>query len=123
MTKYLIIGAGAAGLSAVEAIRSQDPNGGIMQLCEESAGYYSRPGLAYYLTGEITEDCLFPFQESDFKRLNARLIKNQAKRILPNEHQIELNNGQTINYDRLLIATGARASNAKVPGIESEGVI
>jgi NAD(P)H-nitrite reductase large subunit len=82
MTKYLIIGAGAAGISAIEAIRHQDRNGTITQICEESAGYYSRPGLAYYLTGEITEEGLYPIKEVDYKRLGVRLIKNQAKRVL-----------------------------------------
>ena len=123
MSKYLIIGAGAAGVSAVEAIRSLDPNGEIIQVCEESAGYYSRPGLAYYLTGEITEDCLYPFQEADFRRLKVNQIKAKVVRIIPNEHCVELNNGQSIGYNRLLITTGAKAVGVKVPGVELEGVI
>lgn len=123
MTRYLIIGAGAAGVSAIEAIRKLDPLGEIIQVYEETAGYYSRPGLAFYLTGEITEDCLYPFQESDFKRLKVQKINAQAKRILPNEHRVELHNGQSLAYNRLLISTGAKAAEAKVPGIELEGVI
>ncbi len=123
MTKYLIIGAGAAGVSAIEAIRSQDLNSEITQVCDETARYYSRPGLAYYLTGEVTEDSLFPFHEADFKRLKVHQVIAQAKRIIPHEHRVELHNGQSLTYNRLLIATGARASEAKVPGIELEGVI
>src|SRR4030042_819649 len=123
MAKYLIIGAGAAGVSAIEAIRSQDLNGEITQVCDETARYYSRPGLAYYLTGEVTEDSLFPFHEGDFKRLKVHQVIAQAKRIIPAEHRVELHNGQSLTYNRLLIATGARASEAKVPGIELEGVI
>jgi NAD(P)H-nitrite reductase large subunit len=123
MYKYLIIGAGAAGVSAIEAIRSQDSTGEITQICEETAGYYSRPGLAYYLTGEISEDSLYPFQNSEFDRLRINQIQAQAKRILPLEHCVELHNGNTLSYNRLLIATGARATLAKVPGLELEGVI
>jgi len=123
MTTYLIIGAGAAGISTVEAIRSQDPYGEIIQVCDEAAGYYSRPGLAYLLTGEISEDCLYPFQKSDFSRLKVHLLRAQVKRILPVEHRVELQNGQTLPYNRLLIAVGAHASQAKVPGIELEGVV
>jgi NAD(P)H-nitrite reductase large subunit len=123
MSKYIIIGAGAAGVSAVEAIRSQDPNGDITQVCEESAGYYSRPGLAYYLSNEITENCLYPFHEDVFQRLRVEQINAQAKRIYPDEHRIELHNNKSLVYNKLLIATGARASEAKVPGIELEGVV
>jgi len=123
MFKYLIIGAGAAGVSAIESIRSLDPTGEITQVCDESAGYYSRPGLAYFLTGEISEDSLYPFQNNDFDRLKVQQIRTQAKRIIPLEHRVELSNGNYLTYNRLLIATGAKASSTKVPGIELEGVI
>ena len=123
MNKYLIIGAGAAGVSAIEAIRSQDPTGEVTQVCDEAAGYYSRPGLAYYITGEVSEDCLFPFTQNDFKRMKVNLEKTQVKRILPKEHQVELQNGKYIAYNRLLISTGARAATAKVPGLDLEGVV
>ncbi len=123
MYKYLIIGAGAAGVSASEAIRTLDPTGEITQICDEAAGYYSRPGLAFYLTGEISEDSLFPFQKYDFDRLKVHQIRAQVKRIVPLEHRVELSNGNSLSYNRLLIATGARAAPAKVPGLELAGVI
>jgi NAD(P)H-nitrite reductase large subunit len=123
MTKYLIIGAGAAGISASEAIRSQDPIGEITLIHEEMAGYYSRPGLAYYLTGEITEDSLFPFRDNEFKRLKIQQIKAQAKQILPQDHRVILHDGQSLTYNRLLIATGAKAAEVKTPGVELEGVV
>jgi NAD(P)H-nitrite reductase large subunit len=123
MTKYIIIGAGAAGISAIEAIRSQDPIGDISLIYEETAGYYSRPGLAYYLTGEINENSLFPFKESDYTRLNIQLIKAQAKQIKPLEHRLVLESGKLLTYDRLLIATGAKATAVKIPGIEFDGVV
>lgn len=122
MYKYLIIGAGAAGVAAIEGIRKLDPTGEITQVYE-SAGYYSRPGLAYYLTGETTEDSLFPFQRSDFNRLNVHQIHAQAKRIIPLEHRVELNNGSSLSYNRLLISTGAKASVPKMTGLDLEGVI
>lgn len=123
MSKYLIIGAGAAGVSAVEAIRSQDPIAEITQICEESAGYYSRPGLAFYLTNELTEDSLFPFQEAVFRRLKVEQLNARVKSIHPTEHRVELHNHKNLVYNKLLIATGARASEGKVPGLELEGVV
>jgi NAD(P)H-nitrite reductase large subunit len=123
MSKYLIIGAGAAGVSAFEAIRSLDTTGDITQVCDEAAGYYSRPGLAYFLTGEISEDSLYPFHNTDFDRLKVQQIHAQVKRILPLEHRVELSNGNYLSYNRLLISTGAKATSAKVPGLELEGVI
>jgi NAD(P)H-nitrite reductase large subunit len=123
MSKYLIIGAGPAGISAIEAIRTIDATGEITLVCEEAEGYYSRPGLAYYVTGEISEDSLFPFSQADFRRLNVSHEKKQVKRLIPAEHQVEFSDGKTMGYNRLLIATGARAAPAKVPGVELEGVV
>jgi NAD(P)H-nitrite reductase large subunit len=123
MIKYLVIGAGVAGLSAIEAIRSIDTIGEITQVCDDPAGYYSRPGLAYYLTGEVTEDCLFPFAESDLKRFVVKHEKAQVQRIIPQDHRIQLQGGKYLCYNRLLIATGAQAALAKVPGVELQGVV
>lgn len=123
MTRYVVIGAGAAGVSAAEGIRSQDPSGEIVMLCEEAAGYYSRPGLAYFLTGEINEDSLFPLQRAYFDNLRVKQVYAQVQRIIPSEHKVVLHNGTTIEYNKLLIATGARATPANVPGLNLEGVV
>ena len=47
---YVIIGMGVAGIAAIEAIRSVDSTGDIVIVGEDPHGFYSRPGLAYYLT-------------------------------------------------------------------------
>ncbi|MEJ2758486.1 MAG: hypothetical protein P8046_08415 [Anaerolineales bacterium] len=51
--RYVIVGMGAAGIAAAEAIRSQDQQGEIICISAEKEGYYSRPGLAYYLSKEL----------------------------------------------------------------------
>ncbi len=123
MYPYAIIGSGAAGIGAVEGIRSLDISSNIILVREENAGYYSRPGLAYYLSGEIPERSLYPFTEGDFQRLN--VIRKQARvtRIAPREHCVELSDGSDLRYLRMLIATGSSASRPTVPGIDLEGVV
>jgi NAD(P)H-nitrite reductase large subunit len=123
MNQYVIIGAGAAGVAAAEAIRGQDSSCKIILLCEEAAGYYSRPGLAYYLTGELPESMLFPFTPHDFQRLGVQPYHARAVRIHPQAHRIELQDGNLLAYDRLLIATGAAASPMKAPGSQAQGVV
>ena len=61
MTRYIIIGTGVSGFSAAQTLRSLDPQADILLVSDDPYGYYSRPGLAYYLTGEIPEKQLFPF--------------------------------------------------------------
>ena len=123
MTRYVIIGSGAAGIAASESIRRRDPQASILMLGEEVHGYYSHPGLAYYLTGELGEKQLFPFTKQDFEHIGLHLLHAQVKHIDPAEHRVALQNGRQVPYDRLLIATGARAATTKVPGVDLQGVV
>lgn len=123
MRRYVIVGAGAAGIAAAEAIRSHDAAGHITLLSEEPQGYYSRPGLAYYLTGEINERQLYPFSERDFKQLGFQPMVAPAARIHAKEHRLELRDGRFLRYDRLLVATGSSAVRSKAPGEDLKGVV
>ena len=123
MTRYLILGTGVAGIAAVEAIRGANANAEIVLVGDDPFGYYSRPGLAYYLTGEMMEKNLFPFATPDFERLNIRYVKGRATKILSAEKMIELDGKNRLAYDSLLIAVGAQAVRLTVPGAELEGVV
>ena len=123
MTRYLIIGGGPAGIAAAEAIRQQDDRAELSLICDDAFGYYSRPGLAYYLTGEIPESMLFPFSEQDMRDLCIRMIRARAARIDASAHQVELADHIRVSYDRLLIATGALAAPSKTPGSDLAGVV
>ncbi|MCJ7700768.1 MAG: FAD-dependent oxidoreductase [Anaerolineales bacterium] len=123
MRNYVIIGIGPAGIAAAQAVRGQDAGANILLVGDESFGYYSRPGLAYYLTGEIPEKGLYPFTQKEFQKFGFRLIHARVAAIHPLEHQIENQSGKRLAYDRLLIATGASAVQIKIPGIDLAGVV
>jgi len=123
MRRYVIIGGGAAGMAAAEEIRRRDSSGEITMVCEEHARYYSRPGLAYYLTGELPENMLFPYSSSDFDRLGLNWIIARALRLDARQHHLYLEKSRTLPYDRLLIATGAAALSPDLPGMNLEGVV
>jgi len=122
MTRYVLIGMGVAAISALESIRSIDDQGEIFIISDDPYGYYSRPGLAYYLTGELEEKQLYPYQKEDFLRLRAQFIRGRVVKVDPEERQVVLEDGTFFAYDRLLIATGAQAAPLKIPGAELRGV-
>jgi NAD(P)H-nitrite reductase large subunit len=122
MRNYVIIGTGPAGIAAAQAIREKDASGHITLIGNEPHGYYSRPGLAYYLTGELPEKGLFPIQTDEFKELNIRMLHAHVQAIYPNKHQIENKAGEKLSYDWLLIACGAQAARLDVPGANLQGV-
>ena len=123
MRRYIIIGSGAAGLSAAEAICGRDPQASIQIITDDPYGYYSRPGLAYYLAGEVPQDALYPYTEAYYRSLHLHILKEGVSRINPAEHTVHLSGGRILPYDRLLIATGATASLPDTPGVKLEGVV
>lgn len=121
--RYLIVGTGAAGIAAAEAIRRADARGDILLVGEEAPGYYSRPGLAYYLTGEVPEQSLFPFTQNDFDRLRLRRLHARVTDLQTQAHEVVLADGRHLPYDRLLLATGSLAVKLPLPGIDLDGVV
>ncbi len=121
--RYLIIGMGAAGFAAAETLREQDPSGDILLVSDDPHGYYSRPGLAYLLTGEVPERMLFPLTARDFDRLGVRRMHARVSALDPRAHRVELEDGRSLSYDRLLLATGSLAARPPLPGVDLEGVV
>jgi NAD(P)H-nitrite reductase large subunit len=121
--KYVVIGAGVAGFAAIEAIRSIDKAGEIIMISDDPHGYYSRPGLAYYLTGELHDKTLYPRTEGDYKKLKFSFLKGRVTQILRSEHALEMDGKSRLTYDKLLIAVGARALMLDVPGAKLDGVV
>ena len=121
--RYVIIGAGVAGYAAIESIRAVDSAGEIVVVSDDPNGYYSRPGLAYYLTGELGDKALYPRTQADYKNLKFSFLKGRVTRILRSEHALEIEGKPRLNYDKLLIAVGARALPLEVPGSKLEGVV
>ena len=121
--KYVIVGSGVAGVAAMESIRSVDQSGEITLIGNDPYGHYSRPGLAYYLTGEIHEQTLFSKKPEDFQRLHVRLLQGNVKRVLRDQHYLELEGRTYVPYDRLLLSVGAAAIPLDISGSTLEGVL
>ncbi len=121
--RYVIIGNGPAGLAAGEAIRRRDADGDIRIVGGEDAGFYSRPGLAYLLTGAIPERQLFSRPDADYVRAGIVRSVGTVRELDPRSHRIELTDGKVLRYDRLLLAVGARAVRPTMPGIDLVGVV
>ncbi|MCI8649406.1 MAG: NAD(P)/FAD-dependent oxidoreductase [Anaerotruncus sp.] len=105
---YLIAGNGPAAVNAVKAIRRLDPSGGITMVSPEENLPYSRIMVPEYLTGEMQEEDLYFAPEFyEQYQVQTRLGK-KVQQVLPREHQVVLDDGEQLTYDRLLLATGSR---------------
>lgn len=121
--RHVIVGSGIAGLSAAEAIRLADPEATITMIGEEPHEFYSRPGLAYLLRGDIPERQLFLRTAQDQKDLRMHRMHKRVEKLLLEQHAVQLTNGQAVVYDRLLLATGALASAPPFTGGNLLGVV
>lgn len=121
--RYIIIGIGVAGLAAAEAIRSRDAKGEIFMISDDMHGFYSRPGLAFFLSGELPARGLFPTNQRKWLSGNVHHVKGRVTRILPINHEIEMGGSGKVPYDRLLIASGSVAIPMKTPGYNLESVV
>lgn len=123
MSRYVIIGNSAAGVTAAETIRRLDRSGEITIVDAEPYPCYSRCLLPYFLDGRRDEKGL-SIRPPDFYAklgLNA-LLGHKVERVLPQEKAVRLADGRKLEYDKLLIATGASPAFPPWPGVGAEGV-
>jgi len=123
MGRYVIVGCGTAGATAADKIRSRDEKGEIVVFSEEPVLYYYRPRLPDYIAGraELQEFTLHPREWWDKRRIDLRLGVKVTK-VDPAARTVQTSDGQTISYDSLLLATGARSFIPPVAGTDKEGV-
>jgi NAD(P)H-nitrite reductase large subunit len=108
--KHVIIGAGPGGVIAAETLRKVDPDSEIKLIGDEPGVPYSRMAIPYYLQGRIEkEGTRLRTMEDHYRSLNLNLIQARVEKVTPSNNEVTLDNGETIDFDRLLIATGARA--------------
>lgn len=120
---YVIIGAGPAGVNAAEHLRKYDPSGQITMLVAENVPPYSRMALPYYLVGNIeAEGTYLRKNDNHFDNLSIQLKQGRASSVDTGSKRITLVGGETLDYDKLLVATGATATRPPIPGIDLDGV-
>lgn len=120
--KIVIIGAGPAGVSAAETIRTYDREAEIVMLSAEPTLPYSPPAMAdHFITGSDTHlwrGSDWPQQMGLDYRKGVEVIAIQ-----PDTHRLEMKDGQTLDYDRLVIATGSRlyapVIGSNMPGVHN----
>lgn len=123
MKNIIIIGNSAAGIAAVESIRSKDRESRITVVSDEDYTSYCRCVLSYYLSGEVTEEKLVYRPQEFYKENNIELILGKkVTRVEPKKNSIVLEDNQRLGYDSLLIATGASAKFPEIKGVRKRGV-
>lgn len=121
--KHVIIGAGPAGVVAAQTLRSLDAGSKITLVGDEGEPPYSRMAIPYYLVDNIGEDGTYLRKQAGW--YDERAIERVDDRVASVDsaaHQLRFESGRTLDYDRLLIATGSSAVKPPIDGVDLAGV-
>ncbi len=121
--KYLIIGNSAGGIGAAEAIREVDRQGTLAIVSDEPYPVYSRPLIAEYLAERCPMERML-FRPSDFYERHkiVTFLGRKAAQLDLKEHVVELDSGDKIWWQKLLLATGGSPIVPPIKGREKRGV-
>jgi NADH oxidase (H2O2-forming) len=120
MMKVVVIGNGIAGFSAASAIRRLNEQCEITMLTRETTPLYSACVLPDYIAGKIPREHTFVKTNIDYQQLGIHtLFGSEVQEVDPHRRTISLDDGRSLRYDRLILATG---SDAMVFGEYKKGV-
>lgn len=121
--KHVILGAGPAGVVAAENLRKADPTSSVVLIGGEAKPPYSRMAIPYVLTGKIEEQGTY-LRKTDgyYADKGIQYVQGLASKVDGTAKTVSLEDGQSFDYDKLLIATGATPITPPVPGLDLDGV-
>jgi 3-phenylpropionate/trans-cinnamate dioxygenase ferredoxin reductase subunit len=121
---FVIVGASLAGAKAAETLREEGFDGRVVLIGAEAQRPYERPPLSKdYLRGEA-EGKPYVHDEGFYAEHEIELrLSTPVERIDPGASEISLAGGETLGFDRLLLATGARPRRIPLPGADLDGVL
>jgi 3-phenylpropionate/trans-cinnamate dioxygenase ferredoxin reductase subunit len=121
---FVIVGASLAGAKAAEALREHGFDGRVVLVGAEEDRPYERPPLSKeYLRGEAGRERIYVHGESFYAENAIELrLGRLAIGLDTARHELELDDGDRVRYDRLLLATGAEPRRLALPGADLAGV-
>ncbi len=120
MKHVVIVGGGTGGTIAANVLARKTSKDKVkITLIDKSGKHYYQPAFLYTALGEIKSESSVVRDESQLISKRVRLIIDEAVKIDPADRRVDLAKGGSLNYDYLIIATGARIVPEEVPGYEA----
>ena len=119
---HIIIGAGPGGVVAAETLRKINPTDQITLIGDEAAPPYSRMAIPYLLVEDIDESGTFLRTNEHYKNQNIVYLQGHVKSIDSKHKSCTLEDGTSLNYDKLCLACGSKAISPRIKGIDLPNV-
>lgn len=121
--KIVIVGSGAASISAVKTIHEINPQSEIMIFGDESFYPYYRIKISKGLLGGLEEEKLLIQKKQWYASNNIKLsLGKKVVGLLPDKKEVTLEDGTSVSYSKLLLANGASNLTPPIKGIDKPGV-
>ncbi|MCH7974295.1 MAG: FAD-dependent oxidoreductase, partial [Bacteroidetes bacterium] len=121
MELLVIIGNGIAGITIARNVRKQHDMK-ITVISSESKYFFARTALMYIYMGHMRFEDTKPYEDWFWEKNRIDLVYAHVDRIDTDNKLLIMNNGETINYDKLVIATGSHTNKFGWPGQDLPGV-
>ncbi|MHC8442039.1 MAG: NAD(P)/FAD-dependent oxidoreductase [Candidatus Eutrophobiaceae bacterium] len=121
--RHAIIGAGPAGIIAAEQLRRMNPQSKVTVFGDENEIPYSRMALPYLLNQRIEEQGVWLRKnERHYDEAGIDVRRQRVASVDPATKTLKLDDGASVSWDSLLIATGSHPITPPIPGIDLPGV-
>ncbi|NJC27048.1 NAD(P)/FAD-dependent oxidoreductase [Neolewinella antarctica] len=117
-----IIGNGIAGVTAARYLRKLDSAVRITIISAETDFFFSRTALMYVYMGHQRMEDLMPYEPYFWEKNRIDLKRAYVERVLTGEKKLQLGDGTTMAYDKLILATGSTWNKFGWPGEDLERV-
>ncbi len=122
MEHVVIIGNGISGVTAARHIRKLSDKK-ITIISGETEFFFSRTALMYVYMGHMKFEHTQPYEPWFWKKNNIELKKGFVTKIHSSKKEIEFTDGETLSFDKLIIATGSKPNKFGWPGQDLDGVM
>lgn len=116
--KVLILGAGTAGTMVANHLSKK--TGYEVTVVDQFAKHYYQPGFLFLPFGHYTPEQITKSKKK-FIPKKARYIQSKVEKIVADKSTVELEGGEKLKYDLLVVATGAKTNPDEVPGMKGSG--
>jgi len=121
MQHLVIIGNGIAGITTARNVRKQSDMI-ITVISSETKYFFSRTALMYIYMGHMKYEDTKPYEDWFWEKNRINLIYAHVDKIDTDNKSLSLNNGKSISYDKLVVATGSHSNKFGWPGQDLPGV-
>ncbi len=117
----VIIGNGISGITLARHIRKLSDKR-ITVISNETDHFFSRTALMYIYMGQMKFEDTKPYENQFWKKNRIELIKGNITNVDTTNNRVKFDNHDSLEYDKLVIATGSKSNKFAWPGQDLEGV-